>query len=291
MKVFAFLGLLLLCPRAGFTQTPAPAPVPPAAPKSQVGQSTYEEIESVWSLSAFYWKTQGADNLLAGGARSTDPPAQTSALIGKPKYAPGAILTVPTGHSNRLEFQVWQAQSRGSFKATRAYTFFAESFRKEDLLVTETRVRNAKMTWNYLSLPYPALDSKFRVKTLWEFQYVQVNPTITAPLTATVAVGATPASPAKRVAGKRTLLMPTLGLAMEWVPSSKHFRVDARGTAMSFRSKGNIWDLEGNATLRLWNLEVFGGAKMFHYRTTKNNEQYLEGNLWGPVAGVRWVFR
>ena len=305
MKFFASISVLLWFATAAFAQPPAqpaPAPAPeapptssakPAAaqPQTRVGQSTYEDIESILSVSLFYWKPSGAGARLAGGRISPDPPAQTIDLVGRPKAIPGVIITFPTGRSNRLELAVWEGKSSGSTTSTRDYTFFAESFDKGALLVTDNRVRTLKVSWNYLTFPYPPLDSKLRIKTLWEAHYVGVRPTITAPLTAVPASGDTPALPPIRSQGARKIILPALGLGVELVPSAQHFRLEVRGSGMAFPGKSQIWDLEGSAVVRAGNLEVFAGAKLFHYRTAPSSNQYLEGNLWGPYGGVRWVFR
>jgi hypothetical protein len=214
VKLTAFWGALVLCPFAfGQAQTPPPEPPKPAPAKSQAGQSTFEETESIWSIAPFYWLPKG-DARLAGGRISPDPPAQTIDLGTRLKNAPGLIITAPTGRSNRLEFTFWEAKGSGSQIAARDYFLFGDSYDKGEQLDTEYRIRSGKVTWNYLSFPYPALDSKFRIKTLWEFQYAQVNPTITAPFTATPAQGGAAAVPAQRTTGKRTVLLPTLGLGM-----------------------------------------------------------------------------
>jgi hypothetical protein len=256
-----------------------------------VGQSTYEDIESIFSVSLFYWKPSDGDARLAGGRLSPDPPAQTIDLVGKPKDTPGIILTFPTGRSNRLELSFWEARSSGSTTPTIAHTSFGQSFDRNEFLTTENRVRSVKISWNYLSYPYPPLDSKFRLKTLWEIQYVQARPVITAPFTAEPAQGDTPALPALRAMASRKVILPTVGLGVEYIPSIKHFRVEAKGSAMAFPGKSQIWDTEASAVARAGNFELYVGAKRFHFRTSPGSDQYVEGNLWGPFAGVRWVFR
>lgn len=297
MTPFPRIGLLLLCPVAALSQ-PAPQAPPPEPPKAQPapppakpGQSTYEETESILSLTLFYWRPRASEAFLAGGRLSPDPPAQTIDLFGRPRATPGIVLTFPTGRSNRVEVSFWETRGSGSTTATRAYNFFGTPFDRDDLLTTEYKIRNGRVTWNYLSYPYPALDSRFRIKTLWEVQWVQATPVITAPLTAIPASGDDPAIPAIRATGKRSLIMPAAGLGVELIPSRKHFRVEARASGMGFSGRAQIWDAEGTAVLRAGNLEVFGGAKLFHFRTTPKKDLYLQADLWGPFAGVRWVFR
>jgi hypothetical protein len=43
--------------------------------------------------------------------------------------------------------------------------------------------------------------------------------------------------------------------------------------------------------VRFKHLEVFGGYKWFHYKTSPQNSEYFVGTLSGPMGGVRWVIR
>jgi hypothetical protein len=255
---------------------PQPAPPKPAAQ----AQSGYENIESVWSISLFYWRPDGQP-LMRGGKESTNPPAQALDLPGKPKGTPGVILTFPTGRSNRLEVSAFETRGSGNTVAGRELTFFGETFDQGDLLTADYRVRNAKVSWNYLSYPYPPLDAKFRIKTLWEVQYTSIRSVITAPLSENMT----------QAKGSRSIIYPTLGLGMELVPSPKHFRVEIKGSGMGFPHRAALWDAEGSAVVRIGNLEIFGGGKAFHFKTSPQKDQYMLGTLWGPYGGIRWVFR
>jgi hypothetical protein len=275
-------------------QEPAPQnppPAPPAKPspppstqptradqeKAQLG---FENIESVFSVGVFYWRPQG-DTFLRGGKQSTEPDAQRLDMPGKPKATPGIIITIPTSHSNRLELSAFQTIVNGNTTTGRQLTLFGETYDKGTYLSVGDKIRSAKVSWNYLSYPYPPLDAKFRIKTLWEIQYVNVRPNFVAPFTDTVL----------QSSGARSIILPTVGVGVEWVPSVKHFRFEANVDGMGFPHKSDIWGADASAIFRIRNLEVSGGAKVFHFKTSPNNQQYLSGTLWGPLATVRWVFR
>lgn len=271
-------------------EPPKPAPPATAPPKSQAGQSTFEDIESVWSISVFGWAPDSRPKL-RGGQLSPDPPAQQLNFTGNTKRAPGIVITFPTGRSNRFEISGWETRTRGSQTLTATRTFFAETYDRGTFLETEQRVRGFKGSWNYLSYPYPPLDSKFRIKTLWEVQYIQVRTHIVAPFTARPETEDEDAVPATESNNKKTIILPTFGVGFEYIPSQKHFRLEARGSGFGLPGKSIIWDAQAEAVLRFGNLELFGGGKAFHYRSSPKSNQYVFGTLWGPLVGVRWVFR
>lgn len=282
MKSIFLTGTLFLCPLLAQTPEQPPAPVPPK-PAPVKTKSAYENLESVWSVSLFYWRPDGKA-VLRGGAQSTNPPAQALDYPAKPRQTPGIMLTVPTGHSNRIEVSAWETRGTGSVTASRDETFFGQDFTQGDLLSARYKIRNLKATWNYLSYPYPTLDSRFRVKTLWEVQYVAAYSTVIGPPPDS-------ATPGPVSTGKLTLIMPTFGLGIEWIPSPKHFRFEGRSSGMGLPGKAALWDADALAVARVGNFEIFGGAKAFYFRDSPKKQQFIRDRLWGPMVGVRWVFR
>jgi hypothetical protein len=261
-------------------QAPAPAPAPASAPAAKLG---FEELESVWSVSLFYWQPTGKP-ILRGGEASTDPNSQGLDFPGKPKGTPGVMFTFPTGRSNRIEISGFQTSGSGSSTAPINVTYFGQGFTSGDVLASSYKIRAIKATWNYLSYPYPPLDAKFRIKTLWEVQYVRAYPVITGPQVDL-------SVPPPVASSTFNVILPTLGLGVELIPSPKHFRFEARATGMAFPGRAALWDADAMATFRLGKLEVFGGGKAFYFRSSPKKEQFMRDRLWGPIGGVRWVFR
>jgi hypothetical protein len=267
----------------------APTPAPPKqeitaapAPRPRAGLG-YPELESYWSFSASYWRPYGSP-ILRGGQASVDPAAQNLDFLGNPQQAPGITITIPTGHSNRLEISGWQTQATQAFTAPADVTYFGQTFNQGDLLSAHYRIRNISANWNYLTYPYPPLDSKFRIKTLWGIQYVQAAPTITGPQPGDT-------TPPPLGVGKVSLILPTFGIGMEYIVSPKHLRLEWRGSGMGLPNHSAVWDAEGLVVARAGNLEIFGGAKAFYFRTSPQKEQFVSDRFWGPTVGVRWVFR
>jgi hypothetical protein len=60
---------------------------------------------------------------------------------------------------------------------------------------------------------------------------------------------------------------------------------------MTLPGKSGYYDVEANAVGRIRKLEIFGGIKGFHFHTSSKQETFTTSTMWGPMAGLRWVFR
>jgi hypothetical protein len=266
------------------TQTPTPAPTQTTAPAStKTPDSSTDDIDGVGSFSIFYWLSAGTPNIV-GGKQSLSVVAGDGNLTlpDDNKRAPGLQIAIPAGKYNRLELSYFQTNGSGNSTSTQNLEIFGQSIPAQDYLASSFRIRNIKVTWNYLTWPSPPEKSKFRVKTLWEFQYTSVYPVINAPYE-------TSASFAPAFATK-SIIFPTFGLGAEYVPS-EHFRIEARGSAFGFPHKAEQWEAEASLVGRVGHIEIFAGAKVFHFKTSPNTDNYIEGPLKGPMAGLRWVFK
>jgi hypothetical protein len=293
VKSIAWIGVFLLCSVLG-AQTPAqqpastttqapptqPAPVPQAPPPPSLPTLTTpeENIENMTSIALFNWQPNGGPSLI-GGRDSTNADAQTLELPTRPSQANGLMLTLRAKGPTRLEFSYFDVRDNGNLVAGRALGLFGATIPQGDPLILDYRLRVAKITWNYLTYPVPATDAKFRLKTLWEVQYVVIRPDISFPLLDNLPTTA-----------QRKIIYPTFGLGAEYV-ASKHFRMEARFSGFGLPHKATIWDGEGSLVGRFGPIEIFGGAKAYHFKTSPNTDIYAEGTLWGPYGGLRWVFR
>ena len=168
------------------TRLPEPGP-PQATPAPTVETKPTKVIPNVpddptdgFSIGAFYWASGGPADLF-GGAQSTDPSVQNLVLPDFDKKTPGIRITTPAGRYNRLVISGFQAQGSGKTVATQDLNFFGSPFPLGDELLVNYRIRNVKVSWDYLMYPAPP-TSKLRYKALFEFQYVSARPVINAPL-------------------------------------------------------------------------------------------------------------
>ncbi|MCU1339925.1 MAG: hypothetical protein JWO19_5506 [Bryobacterales bacterium] len=233
----------------------------------------------MFSIGAYDWVPSGGPSL-RGGVNTTDPASHDLTLPKKPSRAYGAMITIPTKGSTRLEFSYLTINDRGNALAPRDLGFFGGTIPQNEPLAMDYSLRVFKVSWNYLTYPNPPQDAKLRIKTLWEFQYVKVKPNVVL----------TASAPDQPLTQSQSIILPTLGLGMEYVPS-QHFRIEVRGSGMWLPKHAALADAEATAVVRVRRLEVFAGGKGFYFRTSPQKETFVQGTLWGPYGGIRWVFR
>jgi hypothetical protein len=259
---------------------PAQPPAPAAKPAPPVVQPQEpENIERMFSIGLYDWLPYGGPALHAG-TKAVLPPPHDLTLPKKPYRAYGVLVTIPTKGSSRVEVSYLTINDRGSALAPTDLGLFGGTIAKDEPLSMAYSLRQFKLSWNYLTYPNPPQDAKFRVKTLWEFHYMQIKPSVEATVTA----------PGQPLTGSERILLPAVGLGMEYVPS-KRFRLELRGSGMTFPHKSALGDAEGSAVVRVRSLEIFVGGKFLHFKTSPNSDTFVSGTLWGPDGGVRWVFR
>lgn len=230
------------------------------------------------SIGAYVWLPSGGP-ALRGGVKPVDTTSHDLNLPKKPYRAYGAIITFPTKGNTRLELSYLTLSGNGIVNAPRDIGFFGGTIPKNEPLFVDYSLRHIKMSWNFLTYPNPPQDAKLRVKTLWEFHYVQFKPTIIETVTA----------PLQPLASSQRVLLPAVGLGLEFVPSH-HFRMEVRGSGMGIPKHSIIGDAEAGLVVRVRRLEIFAGGKLLYFRTTPQQETYSKGLLWGPDGGIRWVF-
>ncbi len=232
----------------------------------------------MFSIGFSAWLPSASTSLHAGSQAILPPPHELT-LPGKPDRAFGLLVTVPMKGSSRLEFSYTSLNTNGSILAPTDLGLFGGTIAQNEPLATNYSLRHLKLSYNFLSYPNPP-DAKLRIKTLWEFHFIQVKPTVTATVTA----------PDQPLVDSQRIMLPAVGLGLEYV-ATKRFRMELRGSGMMFPRRSTIADAEGTAVVRLGNIEVFAGGKFLHFKTSSNSDTYISGTVWGPDAGVRWVFK
>ena len=262
-----WLGLFGLCAAACAQQQPPPPRDP-------------ENIESMFSFGVYYWKPDHGTPAFRGGEPNRNPSDRD---LDYPRdlnpRSIGGTMTFPTGGFNRLEIGYFRVTADGTVRAPRDVSIEGANISADQLLAMRYQLTNMRVSWNYLTFPVPPLDSRLRVKTFWEVQYTQIKPQISFPDIAN----------SSTLRPDQKIFYPGVGLGLEYV-ASQAFRVEARGSGMGFPGRSRYLDTEATAVARIGGVEVFGGAKLFHFRSSPKNEVYLKGTLWGPLFGVRYVF-
>jgi hypothetical protein len=270
-------------PPAAQPQAPAPVAPPPATQArtpAPVVQPEPENIERMFSVGLFDWIPFSANTGLHAGSQAVLPPPHELTLPGKPYRAYGVMVTMPMKGSSRLEFSYTTLNVNGNIIAPTDLGLFGGTIAAGEPLYTTYSLRHLKLSYNFLTFPNPPQDSKFRIKTLWEFHYLRTYPSVTLTVT----------DPLNPLTGSQNIYLPAVGLGGEYVPS-KHFRMEVRGSGMLVPHHATLGDAEASAVARLGSIEIFAGAKFLHFKTTPKSDTFIRGTIWGPDAGVRWVFK
>jgi len=231
------------------------------------------------SIGAYDWLPSGGPSM-RGGVNPTDNTSHDLVLPKRPRRAYGVVVTFPTKGNTRLEVSYLTLSGSGASTAPRDIGLFGGTIPQDEPLASDYTLRHLKMSWNYLTYPNPPQDAKLRIKTLWEFHYLRTYPTVTETVTA----------PDVPLIDSQRIMLPAVGLGLEYVPS-KHFRLEVRGSGMAVPHHSTLGDTEGSAVVRIRSLEIFVGGKFLHFKTSPKSDTFMRGTVWGPDAGVRWVFK
>lgn len=252
-----------------------PPTLPPQTPTPPQERDTGGDAIS---LALFYWLNNAQPVLRGGAADTTELPGNLN-FVGNKKYAYEGIVTIPTTHEDSIEFTYDRKQSFGNSIIPVTENFFGNNYTAGDLVITRYTLQTMKLSWNYLTWPYPSNGAKLRIKTLWEVQYAGIGSTYDAPLDPD-------ASPAT---GNKTVVLPTFGLGFEYHPS-RHFRIELKGSGFGIVHHADIWDGQFSLVARYGRIEIFLSEKAYHFKTSPQGDQYFTETLLGPIGGVRFLF-
>ena len=240
MKAKLWSGILCSCTLliAQSTQQPPPqqppppptsAPATPTVPKPTVQREETPKAPSasverdtggdVVSIEPFYWLLYSAKPSISKAHGTTNPYPGALDLPGNAKDAMGVVLTIPTGKENSLQFTYFRMQTTAFPILGQDSIFESNLFPAGDPLHVPYKLQNVKVSWNYLTYPFPSHGAKFRLKTLWEVQYVNVDALIEAPYDLNTTFSDI----------TKSIILPTLGLGIEYHPS-KHLRLEVKGS-------------------------------------------------------------
>jgi hypothetical protein len=256
-------------------QMPPAQPGQPAVSPTPVRDTEGDEI----SIMPFYWMTSAQPHMLqARGSTVTQP--GTYDFPKDKNYALGAVLTVPTGHENSLQFTYFRKQSQGNQTLTQDQVYFGNFFASGDTVAGRYTMQYMKLSWNYLAYPYPPAGAKFRFKTLFEVQYVGMDAGFDAPADAN----------AITTQGRKNLILPALGAGIEYhlLP---HVVFEAKASGFGILHHADLWDAEANLIVHASHLELLVGGKAFHFKTSPNGDNYFYMTMYGPYAGLRYNFK
>lgn len=271
-------------PRPPGPTTRQPPPLPPRPPDQSMPD------EGKFSVGITGWVPTGKPTMDAGPIFGTDAlgntvriPAAVPSRVqfqGKPKVVPGAELNFAAGKHHALRISFFRANASGNLTAPTDLLLWNGTYTKGDYLSTNYRLQNVKISYEFLTWPYPIATRRFRLKTLWQFQYTNMKTAFDAPLKST-------ANGSNATTGSKNLYAPTFGLSPAYYVS-RNFRLEANASGFAIPHRWTIWDTDASASYRIGKVEVRVGAKAFHFRTSPKADYYLRGTLAGAFVGLRY---
>ncbi len=268
----------------GTPPTAKPKVEVPPEPQGQPSKAPPPERDTLGdsiSIMPFYWYTTQQPDLHKGhGSASTTTLPGEFNFNGHLKYAYGGVITIPTTRENSLQFTYFRRLDQGNTVLGTEHSYFGQVFAAGDVVAAHYTIQSFKLSWNYLTYPYPSAGAKFRLKTLWEVQYATIKSNFDAPADAN-------ASPAE---GRKSIVLPTLGLGIEY-HASKHVVFEAKGSGFGIPHHADIWDTEANLVFRASHFELVAGGKAWHFKTSPQGDYYYTATMIGPYGGLRYIFK
>lgn len=283
LSVLFSICLVSVCPAQNQPPAaPAPAATPPAAApgNAQPAAPDYPDPRTL-TFGAFFWATglgASGPNIVTG---STAPDYETLDNLGKARTASGGVeVSLPITRTGSLHFESLLAKGDGNQTTTVATDIFGNTYGAGTALVPQYQIFASKLYLDDLLFPHKFPVAKFRLKSLWEFQYIHMKSTIDAPALNTATASDT-------AVGTKQIFLPTFGIAAEYaVAPHVLFRVD--GSGFGIPGKSNIWDAGISLAVRRGSWEVVGGGKALHFKSTGNATEYVTDTLTGVYLGLRW---
>ncbi|HWE53047.1 MAG TPA: hypothetical protein VG273_24865 [Bryobacteraceae bacterium] len=204
---------------------------------------------------------------------------ETLTDLGKVHRAPGFDVSYPITRTGTLHLEAFEIKGTGSQTATQALDIYTTPITKGDYLDTQYQVRNVKFYLDDLLFPHKFPVSRLRFKSIWAIEYVSTHAKANAPYVTAGEV----------VDGNQNIVLPVFGLAAEYA-ITKHvlFRLDGSGFGIPRRS--DIWDASATLSWRIGHVEVVGGGKALHYKSSPNSTEYQVDTFYGAMVGARWHF-
>ena len=292
----------LLLPLTAMAQAPAQPPVPQEQPPSQNTTQRPPQIPPsgkkpavpdypdprTFTVGVWGWAVipgNGPD--IIGGKAATG--FETLDSLGKDHNTPGIDVSVPVTRTAEIRFEGFLSKGDATQTAPAATTIFATAYVKGDFLNTQYQITAMKLSYDDLLYPFKFPVSRFRVKSLWEAQFISAQGTVDAPFKANT-TDSSGNLISNEGSGTRTIILPTFGAAAEYALTPHILlRADASGFGLPHRAE--IWDAEAYVSYRRNKLEFRGGYKILHFKSSPQVEEYLEGTVQGGFVGVRYHFQ
>jgi hypothetical protein len=276
-------------------QTP-PQTTPPQEPGTQPGNTRLPPPppkvidvrmpgEAGWYVGLTGWLPVGK-TYIDKGKESTFTANTFFQLPGTSHGQPGGEIGIAAGLHNSVRVSYMFAKAAGTTTAPTGLVIFGQTYNQGDKLSTSYKMSDYKISFEYLTWPYPVENRRFRLKTLWQMQYVTFRSNYDAPVRSN-----TPDSAGNltsfEATGSKSYFTPTFGLGVHEY-ATRHFRFEANASGFGIPHRFNIWDADASLAYRVGKIEVRGGARALHFHSSARSDYYFRGTLSGAFVGVRW---
>jgi hypothetical protein len=301
------LASFVIAPQC-LAQQPASQPAQPAPAQTQPSQSQSASVSAPspvngpaskserypddgdFSLQVFYWYSMQSFDMRGGAANTITGSSPDLNFQSVYVRSPGAEASVPIGH-NFLRLSYFQIAGAGHTSAPTYLTLFSQAYNPGDYLNTTNKIQNAKLSFDFMSFPFPAKSTGIRIRTLWEMQYTDVKGFIDAPYKPYPLNSAgVPQTTSYAVNGGYDIIYPSFGIGIEDA-LSKNLLIEANASAFWFPHRSDIWDATADLKYSFGPIELAVGVKGFHLKSSPKNDQYFVGTFDGAYVGLLWHFR
>ncbi|MEO8594970.1 MAG: hypothetical protein ABI759_16745 [Candidatus Solibacter sp.] len=208
-------------------------------------------------------------------------------LPGRARGAFGAEFGVAAGLHNSLKFSYWQAKKSGEQIAQNDLTIFSQGYAKGDLLSTSAKLSDLKISYEFLTWPYPVEARHFRLKTLFQLHYINMKTVVDAPILSSTQDPSTGALISYSTFSNQSILTPSFGLGVHQY-ASRHVHFEANVAGFGWPGHWYVGDADASVAYRTGKVELQVGVKGFIFRTSPKSDYYFRGSLGGVFAAVRW---
>lgn len=256
--------------------------LPPAPPKvvdvRMPGEAGYYIGLTGWLPVGQTWTDKGLLTTF------TDP--SKLQLAGKSKGAFGAEIGIAAGLHNSVRISYFFNKLSGTTKAPNDVVIFSQLYLKGDELTTNGKLSNYKVSYEYLTWPYPVEGRHFRLKTLWQAQYITMRTVFDAPIKSS-----TPDSSGNYTSystlGSKGFITPAFGLGVHEY-ATRNFRLEANVSGFMLPHRWHLLDTDATIAYRAGHFELRAGAKGFVFRTSPKSDYFFRGTVGGVFVGVRY---
>jgi len=200
------------------------------------------------------------------------------------------IIPMPARADLRLSYWHFLGSGAQTLDVGKLYlvgaTYFGVPYAQGTYLAPSYSFQQGEISYEYLSLPWPAAERKFRLYTLFNIDYFNVSTVINGPYLSTVS--STGNEVTTIATGSKDIIFPSFGLKIEY-PLAKSVRVEASIAAFGFPGHAAFWEADANASIHITGkLEFVLGGRSLYYKTSPQSDEYFHQTVIAPYAGLRY---